>query len=113
MHEITVAGELVRQIVGIMRREHVREIVSVSVSVGALSGVERGPLEFCFPVAAEGTVVNGARLRVHEVPVTWSCACCGGEWTPAEFDGRCARCGSSDVEIVRGRELTIDSLEVR
>jgi hydrogenase nickel incorporation protein HypA/HybF len=47
---------------------------------------------------------------MEEVPAAGVCRVCG---THTEFDGfplACERCGSLDVELVRGEELLVDAL---
>jgi hydrogenase nickel incorporation protein HypA/HybF len=83
------------------------------VAIGALSGVEREPFEFCFPLAARGTPLEGARLEIEEVPVTVRCTTCQKDSHPEFGLIACALCGSSEVEITAGRDFIIRSLEVR
>ena len=112
MHELSVAISLVEQLEQVARRERASRITSVHLALGALSGVEREPLEFCFPMAAAGTLAEGARLEIEEVPVTVRCGPCGTETAVAEPRLACPRCGAPGVEIVGGRELTVRSMEV-
>ncbi|MCC6159662.1 MAG: hydrogenase maturation nickel metallochaperone HypA [Deltaproteobacteria bacterium] len=113
MHEITIASEMIRQIEKIMADRGVSRLVSVSVEVGALSGVEREPLEFCFPYAARGTMAEDARLFVTEVPVRVRCGACGTEGSPEYPAVLCPVCASYDVEIIGGQDCVIRNLEVR
>ena len=48
MHEMSLAQALVDQVVELAEKDGCRQILSVEVSIGALSGVMREPLEFCF-----------------------------------------------------------------
>ncbi|MCL4236335.1 MAG: hydrogenase maturation nickel metallochaperone HypA [Deltaproteobacteria bacterium] len=112
MHELTIATEMIRQIETIMADRGVSRLVSVSVEVGALSGVEREPLEFCFPYAAQGTRAENATLVVRDVPVRVRCGACGGEGEPEYPAVLCPACASYDVEVIAGRDCVIRNLEV-
>ena len=59
MHELGLSRNIVA-IVG----EHAgaRRVKRVRLAIGPLACVERTALEFCFPIAAEGTVLAGATL---------------------------------------------------
>ena len=68
-------------------------------------------LEFSFALAAEGTPAAGARLDIEHVPAAGICRGCGAE---SELDGfplACGACGGLDVEVIRGEELQVASLE--
>lgn len=112
MHELSVAISLIEQLEQVARREGARRITAVHLLVGALSGVEREPLEFCFPMAAEGTLAEGARLEIEEVPVGLRCRRCGAEATSGELPLACPRCGAPAIEITAGRELKVRAMEV-
>ena len=61
----------------------------------------------------KGTDLESARLDVEEVPEAGTCRRCGEAVTLQGLPFVCAACGSPDLEITSGRELVIDSLEVR
>ena len=108
MHELAIA-DAVLAVAG----EHAggRRLASVTVRVGHLRQVVPAALEFSFALAAEGTSVAGARLEIEAVPAAGVCRRCG---TESELDGfplACRACGELDLELIRGEELLVDSLE--
>ena len=113
MHELTFATEMVRTLQGILQKEGASEVVSISVEIGAMSGIEREPFAFCFPIAAEGTPVENARLIIDETPLSVRCTACKKDSKPEFPTVTCVECGSSEVEIVSGRDFVIKSMEVR
>ncbi|MBF0176696.1 MAG: hydrogenase maturation nickel metallochaperone HypA [Magnetococcales bacterium] len=114
MHELSLATAMVDQVQEIMAREKVRKLVSITVAIGALSGVERESFRFCYPLAIEGTPLDGAELHVEEVPLRLLCLDCGQESQPEEiYLLHCAVCRSGRVEILSGQDFVIRSLEVQ
>ena len=112
MHEMSIAVALVEAVSEHAARLGARVEV-VHVRLGPLSGVVREALDFSFEVAAAGTDVAGARLKIEEMPVTVSCPVCGGEPKPASPQRLCCPdCGVPTPEVVGGRELEIYALEV-
>lgn len=112
MHELSIAQSIIEQIEDVARKEKAVRVASVSLAIGALSGVERESLEFVFPMAAEGTIAEGAALVIEDVPATLKCHAC-----QAESDARmplltCGKCGSSDVDVSGGRDLVVKSVEL-
>jgi hydrogenase nickel incorporation protein HypA/HybF len=80
--------------------------------VGHLRQVVPGALEFAFELTAAGTSVEGAELDMEVVPAAGRCRSCGVESELAGFPLQCAGCGSSDLQLIRGEELLVDSLEL-
>ena len=70
-------------------------------------------LEFAFELVSEGTLLEGAELRLEEVPAAGRCRSCGMDTPLPELPLCCRRCGSGDVEITQGEELLVEALELR
>ena len=112
MHELSLAMELVSQVERIVAGEGATRAVTVAVSIGALSGVEREAFEFAFPLAAAQTCLDGARLEIESVPVRAKCRDCGVDNAIDMPNLLCGSCGSCNLEITAGREFVIHSVEV-
>ena len=56
------------------------------------------------------TPLEGARLVVEDVPLSFRCIDCGTPWN--EDAALCPSCGSMHRETVAGMELDIESVEV-
>ncbi|MET8873300.1 hydrogenase maturation nickel metallochaperone HypA [Nocardia sp. NPDC004278] len=108
MHEMAITQSVIDVV-----SEHAagRMVHSVTVEVGALCAVVPDAMQFCFELAAEGTLAEGARLDIRTVPGSAHCRACGADFTLPDLILLCA-CGSSDVEIKSGMELRIRSMEV-
>lgn len=109
MHELSIADAVVMIVA-----EHAagRRVLKVEVRVGHLRQVVPSALEFAFELTARGTPVEGAELVLEEVPAAGLCRGCGAESVLAGFPLTCAQCGDMDVEVIRGEELLVDSLEL-
>jgi hydrogenase nickel incorporation protein HypA/HybF len=113
MHELSMAQALVEQVEGIRARENAEAVLSVTVNIGALSGVDRESFEFAFPFAATGTSLAGASLIVKQTPIEVTCTDCGGRTHPDLSHPQCTACGSSSIRITDGRDFIIQSVELR
>ena len=109
MHELSLADAVV-QIA--LRHAAGRPVRSVEVKVGHLRQVVPASLEFAFGLLSEGTVLDGARLVIEDVPARGWCGRCETQTTMTSFPLCCARCGALDLEIVAGEELLVDALEI-
>ncbi len=109
MHELAIADAVVQVAT---ERAAGRRVTRVELKVGHLRQVVPSALEFAFALVAQGTCVEGAELAMEEIPAAGRCRTCG---TESELDGfplHCARCGSWDLELLRGEELLVDALEL-
>ncbi|WP_431951325.1 hydrogenase maturation nickel metallochaperone HypA [Nocardia lijiangensis] len=108
MHEMAITQSVVDAVC-----EHAagRRVHSVTVEVGALCAIVPEAMQFCFELATEGTVADGAELVIRTVPGTAVCRSCGADFALADLILLC-ECGSADVEIRSGRELRIRTMEV-
>lgn len=112
MHELSLATAMIEQLENALEREGGSRIQRITVRIGALSGVEREPFEFAFPLAAEGTAAEGCRLEIEETPVTIECAACGKTGEAEPIDLSCPHCGAADTQVTGGREFTVRQMEI-
>lgn len=85
----------------------------VALRVGSLSGADPEALEFAWPMAVEGTPVQGARLLLELVTAAVWCPDCEHDVEIDEFYAlRCPICDRPTAALTRGREIEIAYLEV-
>ena len=112
MHELSIACGIVRAAADEAARHGAARVVKLDVVVGALSGVEPGALEFCFPAAAAGTVCEGAELAIEVEPATGRCDQCATTSEVRDFMSPCPNCGAWPLGLEGGRAMTLRALEV-
>jgi hydrogenase nickel incorporation protein HypA/HybF len=109
MHELSIASA----IVATAQKHADGSVVSVvTVRTGRLRQVVPESLEFYWDLVTRGTVCDGARLELELVPAVLACAFCAHEWTLDAPLFRCPACGGTDVTVVRGNELEVESIEI-
>ena len=82
------------------------------MKVGKMSAVVPASLTFCWNILTRGGRLEGANLIIDEVPVRVRCRDCGHESNCEDYRFVCPQCKSVAVDIVFGRELTVQSIEV-
>lgn len=87
-------------------------VIKVKLVVGAMTNVVPAALQMAFTAMSSGTPVEGAELLIEEVPLTACCHECGWQGEIEQYKFFCPVCSSMQVEIMTGRELYLDSLEV-
>ncbi len=113
MHEMGIALEVIRIAGESIPAEHAgARIERINLKVGKLAAVVADSLLFCFQVASKDTPAEGAELVIEQIPVKLYCRDCGRQWTVEEPVFVCNGCGSAQVEMISGRELDIDTIEL-
>lgn len=113
MHELSIATALIEQVERVLdAQEGDRRATEIRVRVGTLSGADEDALRMAFPVAAEGTRADGATLAIETVPATVHCRSCKTDTSPEFPFFVCEICGSDNVDIICGRELLLQSIEM-
>ncbi len=108
MHELSLSRSILD---AALAHADGRPVVAVDVTVGALRQVVPKSLSFYFEIVSSGTICEGAQLRTHVAAARLRCAC-GHEFELHEPAFRCPRCAGSEVTVLSGEELTVDSIEV-
>jgi hydrogenase nickel incorporation protein HypA/HybF len=108
MHELAVTQMIIEAVTS---HAGAAQVSCVRLRVGVLSGVVPRALQFCFEIVAAGTTLQGAELVVVEQLGVGHCGACDTSFHLADLVLLCP-CGSVDVIVTAGRELTIESIEV-
>ena len=70
MHEASLMKDLMRKIEAVAREQKARRVMGISVRLGALSHMSASYFREHFAVASNGTIAEGAKLRIEEIPDT-------------------------------------------
>lgn len=115
MHELSIAISMVDEIARITEEARARGsfvVRTVRLSLGALSGVDKEALRFCYKAVCEDTFLAGSELAVEVMPVVVRCAACRIDTHPASIQQlACSRCSAAG-QVVQGHELEVAALEV-
>jgi hydrogenase nickel incorporation protein HypA/HybF len=112
MHEASIAESLLDIVIENAKKQEAKEIVSVTIKVGKLSGVQPDSLLFAFDALKESTAAANCNLVIEEIPVIGICNICGHEDKYDNFIFSCNSCGSFEVRMISGEELNIKEIEV-
>ena len=110
MHELSIAQDMIDII-----RQHMpenRKVKSVKIVVGDMAGVVPDSLEFCFQVITTGTPLEGVKLNIEKVGIELQCKECLGNFTTDEPVFLCPYCNSTDVILLKGKELLVSEIEI-
>ena len=111
MHELSIAVNIVEVVTEQLEDFPGGHVLSVKLRIGEASGVDAGQLRFAFPIAADGTALEGADLMIDTVHLAFRCRACNHSPLKSGVTV-CPRCQSGDIELAAGDELEIASFEL-
>lgn len=111
VHEMAIAEDLLRQVLAAAAQNQVRRVLSVELELGVQRLIVPEALEAAFEALAEGSVAQGAVLRMVEVPLEARCGGCGAQFAPSIDDYACPRCGEAMAELLAGNDIILRSLD--
>lgn len=112
MHELSIAENLVEIIKEEAALHNARSVKKVTLRIGRLAGVVPEALRFAFEVCTKGTIAENTVLDVMEIPLTGLCHKCNARFNLEDAVILCPYCNGIDVELLTGRELEIESMEI-
>jgi hydrogenase nickel incorporation protein HypA/HybF len=114
MHELSIALSMIDMATEEAERRGGAQVNALHVKLGALSGVVKDALLFSYEVATGGTMLEGSRLVIEDVPVVIYCAECQAEQRLESIQRFCCPvCGTLSSDVVRGRELEFVAMEIQ
>lgn len=112
MHELSLMSAILESVEEAARDAGAVKVTAVSLVIGDMTEVVDETLRFAFDVLTEDTVCDGAELRVRYVSPSSRCLDCGAEFSHDRYHLKCPECGSIATELLTGREMTIENIEV-
>jgi hydrogenase nickel incorporation protein HypA/HybF len=112
LHELSITESILSITLEQAKQANAVRVSRVNLIVGELAGVVDECVDFYFQLIAKDTVAEGAELSFEHPPTRFRCRDCGNVFVPEGQNWTCPGCGKKDFEIISGRDLHIDSIEV-
>jgi hydrogenase nickel incorporation protein HypA/HybF len=88
------------------------KVLEIHLSVGEMTEAVPDALDFAFEALSTDTLSEGAVLDINFIKPRSRCLACGHEYEHTRYHISCPACQSLATELIAGRELFIDSIEV-
>ena len=112
MHEMSLCEGIVQTLESEAARQEFTQVKQVILEIGALSGVEVDALRFCYDVVCRDSLAEGSTLEIINVPGQAWCMQCSTALEVSSRYSACPHCGSYQLQVTGGDEMTIKELEV-
>ncbi|WP_456371386.1 hydrogenase maturation nickel metallochaperone HypA [Thermodesulfatator atlanticus] len=112
MHETSLVLAMCSQIEEMARAQKAQEVLSITVRIGEVAGVEEEIFAFAFEVyKKENPLFKKSELKIEKIPARKKCLACGEEFQGLSLK-KCPRCGKEQFSYTGGDELQIAKVEL-
>ena len=113
MHELSIALRIVESLNEELAHEEDLTVSTVTIQVGALTGLVPEALQFSWDMATDNSRLQGSKLSIEWIDATGFCPECELDRTITNLQSfRCPVCRTPIQQITGGHELEILTLEV-
>lgn len=112
MHEAKLAAGILDTVRRVASENGGSRITAIKLQIGEFTCVQPDTLRFCLETLAEGTIASGAGVSIIRTKTEARCAQCNNQFEVCDIRFCCPLCASTQIELLSGRELLIESIEV-
>jgi len=113
MHELSVCLALLQQLESIAAERNAVAVEKIFLQLGPLSGIEPALLKNAYPMAAAGTVAEGAELVIEDCDIVVSCTQCHAEGPAKANRLLCPSCGDFRTNVISGDQMILQRMEMK
>ena len=112
VHEMSIVQNIIEIVDQEMERHGLEKLKAIHIAVGRMSAIVPGQMTLCFEILTDNTRLAGTALNIKMVPLTYQCQKCHREFTSEGITFNCPFCNEENPELIFGRELKVEFLEV-
>lgn len=112
MHELGIMMGVMDAVQASAKQVGATRVLKISLAVGEMTEAIEDALRFAFEVLSEDTICADAELDIRIIRPRSHCYECGAVYEHDRFHMLCPECGGFATELLAGREMQIDSIEV-
>ncbi len=116
MHEMGIVLNIVSAAEKHARLNHAQKVGRLTLQIGELTGIVPRFVEECWPMATEGTMLDGCKLEIEMIDGVLVCKDCGKEYLGldniVDEHPACPSCKSTQWTVKSGREVEIKEIAV-
>ena len=112
MHELAITQSMLDLVLKEAEKAGAKEIGKINLVIGEMTGFVDESVQFYFDFLSKGTIAERAQLSFRMIPATARCRGCDKTYKLKEYEWVCPYCQGNSMEIIAGRELFVESIEV-
>ena len=113
MHELSITEQIAEIAVRHGEKNQAQQVTDLYLVIGELSTVIDDSVQFYWDLITDQTICKGAKLHFNRIPALFRCLDCNKEYQLSEGDlTPCPHCGSTQMEILQGKEFHLESINI-
>ena len=112
MHEMSLMQGILDSVENAAREAGAAAVSEIRLSIGQMTEIVPDAMDFAFEALSSGTLCEGAQLKVTMIEIRSRCSVCAHEFGHDRYHWGCPKCESLATELLSGREMYIESIEV-
>ena len=112
MHELSITQSMLEIVLQQAAKAKAKKVTKINLIIGEMTGVVSDSVQFYLDILTKDTIAEGAQVSFTLVPSQGKCRQCGRTFTLPEFDWTCPNCQGKIIDVVSGKELFVESIEV-
>jgi hydrogenase nickel incorporation protein HypA/HybF len=116
MHELAVTKSILQLALAHADQNGGTQVIAIHLIIGEMRNLEEDWIQRYFDHISLGTPAEKAVIKVKKVPVMFQCKVCKAEFTGNLKEDKkllCPGCGNFEYDLVSGRELIVEKLEIK
>lgn len=112
MHELGTIQYVIKAVEAVCVEQELRQVASVTLEIGEVSGILPEFLTDCWKWAVERTrYLKGAELKIAPIEAVTYCESCGETYPTVKYAKVCPHCQSGSTYLLTGNEYNIREIE--
>jgi hydrogenase nickel incorporation protein HypA/HybF len=112
VHELSITQSMLEIVLKQAEKVQAKKVTKINLTIGAMTGVVSDSVQFYLDILTKDTIAEGAQVFFTLVPSQGKCRQCNQTFELPEFDWTCPYCQGNIVDVISGKELFVDSIEV-
>lgn len=111
MHELSIAESIIDICDANIKDRNVN-VKLIELDIGKLSGVVIPALETAMKQVVKNTIYQNAKIVMNEIVAIGKCLNCNNEFEAEDYYSQCPECGEYGIELIKGDEMRVKSIEI-
>ena len=112
MHELAITQNMFDIVLQQAEQAHAKKVTKINLVIGEMTGVVSDSVQFYLDFMTKNTIAEGAAVSIKIVTAKAVCRNCNQTFELPEFDWACPNCQGNIVDVIAGKELFVESIEV-
>lgn len=112
MHELVVTESILNISLRHAKKAGAQRITGINLAIGQFSSIVDDSVQFYWDIISKDTIAQGCLLHFERIPGEMTCSNCGHTFHPTDTTFECPACSSSHVNITKGEEFQVNSIDI-